>query len=175
MPLHQNTLPPTVSLSPPARNLPPANISFSRFCNLWARIFRRVFDLNIEYRGLHFLRNHRPQLRSFLVRYKRNFGPFWLRFGVRVRVRGWVGSSPVPSSQQEAKYLNSLSTERSELTDCIELFRFGLSMAGRKTKVAASGTRPVAVVEAQSQLIATLRPYEVAPAQPRNIVTANWV
>ena len=28
------------------------------------------------------------------------FGPFWLRFGVRVwvgdRVRGWVGSSPVP-------------------------------------------------------------------------------
>ena len=39
------------------------------------------------------LRNCRPQLRDFLVRCKRgaaafmaSFGPFWLRFGVRVRV-----------------------------------------------------------------------------------------
>ena len=58
------------------------------------------------------LRNRRPQLRNFLVRCKlgvaafmASFGPFWLRFGarvrvrfrvrVRVRVRDWVGSSPV--------------------------------------------------------------------------------
>ena len=43
------------------------------------------------------LRDRRPQLRNFLVRCKRgaasfmaSFGSFWLRFGVRVRVGGWV-------------------------------------------------------------------------------------
>ena len=54
-------------------------------------------------------RNRRPHLTNFLVRCKlsvaafmASFGPFRLRFGVKVRVRvrvgvsGWVGSSPVP-------------------------------------------------------------------------------
>ena len=56
-----------------------------------------------------------PHWENFLVRCKRCaaalfFGPFWLRFGVGVwvRVRGWVGSSPLPLSPTGSP--NSLPT-----------------------------------------------------------------
>ena len=46
--------------------------------------------------GVH-ARGFQP-LTVMIIAFMGSFGPFWLRFGVRVRVRvrGWVGSSPVP-------------------------------------------------------------------------------
>ena len=77
----------------------------SRFSSLGKGIFRYVFDLK-KCATWSALRNRRPQPRNFLIRCERgaaafmaSFGPFLLRFGVRVwvrvRVRGWVGFSLV--------------------------------------------------------------------------------
>ena len=44
-------------------------------------LFRDVFDSKNEQRGLHLLRNRRPQLRNFLVRCKRGAAVFMARFG----------------------------------------------------------------------------------------------
>ena len=44
----------------------------------------------------------RSEYRIYIERrLSRVSGPFWVLVGVRVRVRGWVGSSPVPRSHQE--------------------------------------------------------------------------